>query len=148
MRTPTLLLALLLGLGAGPAAASALDGPAVQPQRVLARFRAPDNPYAPGHRGTDVAAVPGQTVLSPLAGHISFVGEVAGRPVTVISAGRRRLSLEPVSSDLPLGAPVALGQALGRAGWGGHCAGRCVHLGMRINGVYVDPLRGRAHLLP
>lgn len=150
MRASILILALTLGLTGSPAPASAAapEDSLLLPERLLVPYRASADPYSAGHRGADLAAAPGQAVLSPLAGHISFVGVVAGRPVTVIIAGARRLSLEPVSSALRVGEAVVVGQVLGRVGIGGHCSGRCVHVGLRVNGAYVDPLPSRPHLLP
>lgn len=125
-----------------------IDVPPVSPVRVVAPFRAPVDEYAAGHRGVDLAARPGQLVVSPITGTITFQGVVAGRAVIVISDGRRSASLEPVTSSLDEGAFVRAGQNLGTVANGGHCTLRCVHLGLRLDGRYVNPFGVRARLVP
>ena len=90
----------------------------------------------------------GQSVTSPISGTITFRGEVGGRPVLSISDGRRMVSLEPVTTSMAVGQYVAAGQTFGSVALGGHCSLRCVHLGLRIDGEYRNPLRVHAHLLP
>lgn len=120
----------------------------VAPMRVLAPFQAPAHAFGPGHRGVDLAADLGQKVMSPIHGTVSFRGTIAGRAVISIADGNRVFSLEPVLSQLPIGTVVDAGQSLGRVGIGGHCSLRCVHLGLRVDGIYQQPLRLHARLLP
>ena len=107
---------------------------------VLRPFVAPATPYGPGHRGVDLAADAAE-VLAPAAGSIRFAGTVAGRPVLTIDHGGGVVSSwEPVDSPLTAGEPVAVGQPVGVIR-DGHCVRRCVHLGVRLDGAYANPLR-------
>lgn len=115
---------------------------------VLAPFDPPLHDWLPGHRGVDLAAQAGELVLSPAPGVVTFAGPVAGREVVVVTHDDGlRTSLEPVSATAPRGTRVAAGSALGVVqgpGDGGavasHCAGTCVHWGVRRGDRYVDPL--------
>jgi len=74
---------------------------------------------------------------------VSFVGFVVDRAVVSLRHdGGLVTSLEPVDSTLTAGDIVARGQTVGTvAANPDHCAPRtCVHWGLRLNGVYVDPL--------
>lgn len=126
--------------------------PPVRPLRLLRPFVRPQHRYGPGHRGVDLAAVPGQQVVAPGEGVVRFVGAVAGRPVVSVAfAGDGVYSLEPVVSDLREGDAVAAGQLLGVVGRGGDCDVVCVHFGVRVAGEYVNPalwLFVRPRLLP
>lgn len=128
-------------------AAAVLLAP-VGPTEVLAPFERPATEYGRGHRGADYAATVGQVVVAPLSGIVSFTGRVNDRDVVSIRAGRLLVSLEPVTGSAPVGTYVVAGQVIGTVGAGGHCSLRCVHLGLRIDGVYVDPLQSRRRLLP
>ena len=75
-----------------------------------------------------------------------------GRCCRSTTAGGVLSSYEPVSSGLARGDPVARGQPFG-AVLAGHCSVGCVHIGVRIDGQYVSPMRflgviPRAVLLP
>src|SRR5690606_14701135 len=99
-----------------------------------------------GHRGIDLAAAPGATVAAPAAGTVSFTGTVVDRAVISVRVDERTVySLEPVASDLVPGDRVASGALLGEAAVGGHCSSECVHLGVRVDGEYVNPLRYLMH---
>ena len=141
-------LLIILALSPLPTTPSRVEVPPVTPVRVVAPYRAPADAYAPGHRGIDLGARPGQLVVSPIAGTVAFRGMVAGRPVISVTEGRRIVSLEPVTSTLEPGTAVFAGQALGTVGPGGHCSLRCVHLGLRVDGRYVNPLVLHARLVP
>lgn len=121
---------------------------------VTEPFRAPAHDYGPGHRGMDVAAEPDAVVRSPAAGVVAFRGTVADRPLITIDHGGGYVStLEPVASDLRAGAAVTAGDAVGVVASGGHAARGTLHVGVRVEGRYVNP-RGlfggmpRAVLLP
>ena len=139
---------LLLPLLLLPSGATQVDSSPVTPVRLVAPFRAPTSAFGPGHRGVDLAAALGQSVSSPIAGAITYRGDVAGRAVITISDGIRTVTVEPVLSALSVGTAVFSGQFLGTVGVGGHCSLRCVHLGLRIAGQYRNPLRLHARLLP
>jgi murein DD-endopeptidase MepM/ murein hydrolase activator NlpD len=145
------LLAALLALGLHTTAAPARAEPGgarwqwpLAPRPVVtARFDAPPGPYAPGHRGVDLAARVGQEVLAAGAGVVSFAGPVAGRGVVaVIHPDGRRTTYEPVAPLVSAGEPVAAGEVLGRVSAApGHCLpATCLHWGLRRDETYLDPL--------
>ncbi|MGP3536475.1 peptidoglycan DD-metalloendopeptidase family protein [Microbacterium sp. RD1] len=147
-----LLLAATLAVTAAPSAAPpSWDWPA-SPVRVVEPYVAPAHAYAPGHRGIDVAAI--GTVRAPDDGVVAFVGTVVDRPVLTIDHGGGVVStLEPVRSELSSGAAVTRGQTVGVVVGGGHAPPGTLHLGARVDGAYVNPLRflggvPRAVLLP
>lgn len=113
---------------------------------VLRGFEPPPQPWAAGHRGVDLAAVPNGDVLAPGDGTVSFAGRVAGRPlVTITHADGRRSTLEPVAPDVVRGDHVSLGEVVGTVSpHGGHCPQTCIHWGVRVGSsdppTYVDPL--------
>lgn len=152
-------LAALLALAALPPVVERTSAPWVAPLGspliFTEPFRAPPNPYASGHRGIDLPATPGEVVLSPSDGVITFSGVVVDRPLVTVKIDEAILvTLEPVTAG-EVGAEVTAGAQLGTvasaAESGGHCANTCVHLGVRVDGEYVNPLRffaGRPKLLP
>jgi murein DD-endopeptidase MepM/ murein hydrolase activator NlpD len=108
--------------------------------------------YGPGHRGVDVGGQVGEVVRAPAGGRVQFSGPVAGvRWVTLLVAPGVAVTVGPL-----LGAEVSAGQRvqvlapIGRLG-PGH--GMMLHLGLRVDGSYVDPLpylldRPRPRLAP
>ncbi|PZE73765.1 hypothetical protein DEI82_12995 [Curtobacterium sp. MCBD17_019] len=118
------------------------------PERVVLRpFEPPAHDYGAGHRGIDVRASVGTLALAPAAGTVVFAGPVAGRGVVTIDHGRGvRSSLDSVTPDVVVGTTVVAGTPVGRVAVG-HCpaAAPCVHLGVRVDERYVDPL---AYLAP
>jgi murein DD-endopeptidase MepM/ murein hydrolase activator NlpD len=104
---------------------------------VIQHFVAPSCPRCAGHRGVTIATRSGQAVVAVLPGTISFVGEVAGltyvvqivRPGVKVTYGW--LTLDPHLSE---GVAVAKGAVVG-------VAGERTYLGVRVEGVYVEPLR-------
>jgi murein DD-endopeptidase MepM/ murein hydrolase activator NlpD len=116
----------------------------LSPDPVITKyFDAPETPYGPGHRGVDLAAVPGQEVLAADVGVVVFAGLVAGRPVVSVDHdGGLRTTYEPVAAKVAAGDQVYRGQVLGTV-LGGHpgCAvAACLHWGVRRGEEYVDPL--------
>ena len=100
------------------------------------------HPYAGGqHRGIDIAAAPGETIVAPAAGAISFAGTVpgGGPTLTILTPDGYAVTLLHLGSlAVGRGAAVAEGQAVGAAGGGGS-----VYLGVRLASDpqgYVDPL--------
>jgi murein DD-endopeptidase MepM/ murein hydrolase activator NlpD len=119
---------------------------------VVRGFEEPAGPYGPGHRGVDVRAPVGTPVAAPAAGTVTFAGRVAGSawvsllvaPGVVVTVGPLRQAAVAAGERMPALAPV------GRlaAGHGG-----AVHLSLRVDGAYVDPLpwlvdRPRPRLAP
>ncbi len=135
-----------LGLLAIPGSAVAvplLPTPAVWPLRgvpvVQRGFAPPALAWASGHRGADLVAKPGETILAAAGGTVAFAGSLAGKPVVSIDHGAVRTTYEPVITALRVGEAVALGQVIGVLGTGGHCRG-CLHWGLREGKRYLDPL--------
>ncbi|MFD6053185.1 murein hydrolase activator EnvC family protein [Agromyces sp. NPDC060279] len=143
-----------VSLAAGRSADTGWLWPVGPPATITAPFRAPPTPYAPGHRGIDLAAAAGGPVRAPAGGVVSFAGTVAGRPLVAVDHGDGYVSaVEPVSPLVTEGTPVAPGEPLGTVAGGGHCDGACVHFGVRLHGEYVSPMLllgsvPRAVLLP
>ncbi|MDP9027834.1 MAG: peptidoglycan DD-metalloendopeptidase family protein [Actinomycetota bacterium] len=114
--------------------------PVVGPHPIARPYLAPPTPYAAGHRGIDIRAEAGTSVIAPDDGVVHFVGVVVDRPVVSIAHDRGVLSsFEPVSSALSAGDPVTRGEVIGTL-LPGHCTSPCLHLGARIDGAYVNPL--------
>jgi hypothetical protein len=133
----------------GPAAARAAgptglwSWPLAPPPSVAAPFQAPAGPYAPGHRGVDLAGTPGERVLAAGDGVVAFAGRVAGLGVVSVDhPGGLRTTYQPVTPAVVRGQPVTRGQVLGLlAGSGGHCPpAACLHWGLRRGATYLDPL--------
>ncbi|MGW3995048.1 M23 family metallopeptidase [Amycolatopsis sp. NPDC004772] len=106
-------------------------------------FDAPETPFGPGHRGVDLAAVPGQDVLAADQGVVVFAGLVGGRPVlSVDHDGGLRTTYEPVVSKVAVGDQVYRGQVLGTVlpGHPGCAVAACLHWGVRRGDEYIDPL--------
>ena len=94
-----------------------LDWPLRPRPAVLRVFDAPSPNWQRGHRGVDLAGVPGQPVYAAGPGTVVFAGELAGRPVVSIAhPGGLRTSYEPVVPSVRPGQLVAAGAALGEAG--------------------------------
>lgn len=128
------------------------ESPVGQPMELLRGYEPPPHPYGAGHRGVDLAAAGGQAVIAPADGVVSFSGPVAGRGVLSIRVDEQTvLSMEPVETPLGKNAPVQRGHSVGVVAAGGHCASACLHLGVRVDGEYVNPMRylaGVPELLP
>lgn len=124
-----------------------------QPQ-VLRGFEPPAGPYAPGHRGVDLAGAVKQPVLATAAGIVQYAGMVAGKGVVVVVHGEERSTYQPLSLSVHRGEAVSAGQLLGRLQLGGsHCWPQaCLHLGRIAGETYLDPLAlmtgGPIRLLP
>jgi murein DD-endopeptidase MepM/ murein hydrolase activator NlpD len=148
MRTAAVILVFALACAA-PARADGgrLDWPLRPRPAVMRMFDAPSPNWQRGHRGVDLAAVPGQAVYAAGPGTVVFAGELAGRPVvSVAHAGGLRTSYEPVLAAVQPGQLVASGAELGElaAGHQGCPASACLHWGAMwgpaANADYVDPL--------
>src|SRR5262245_47346792 len=110
---------------------------------VIREFDPADPPAGCGHRGVDIAAAPGTTVLAAADGSVTFAGPVGGRLFLTIDHGG---GLESTYSFLEAllvrrGDVVVQGASIARSGTG-H-AGFFVphlHFGVRLNDEYQDPL--------
>lgn len=122
--------------------------------RLVSPFVAPAHDYAPGHRGIDIRLTGSLDVRAPAAGVVAFSGSVAGRGILTIDHGGGLVTtLEPVDSPLVAGEPVARAQPVGTLAAGGHAAPGSLHFGVRLDGVYLNPMLllggvPRAVLLP
>lgn len=111
---------------------------------LLRIYDAPDDPYAPGHRGVDTGADRGTAVRASADGTVRFAGSVAGnRTVSVDHADGLVTSYSYLGSiSVTEGQSVSRGQTIGTVG-DGHPAQELpphVHLSARRDGVYLDPL--------
>ena len=123
--------------------------------RVVRPADIPRSPWAPGQRGRDLGARPGDAVAAPAAGTVQFAGQVAGRGVVVVEhEGGLRSTLEPVTASAAVGTPVAAGDVLATLSTEpGHCTPQqCLHWGVRLGAAYIDPAsllaRPRIVLIP
>jgi murein DD-endopeptidase MepM/ murein hydrolase activator NlpD len=135
---------------------------------VVRGFELPAGPYGPGHRGIDVAVAVGERARAPTAGRVAFAGPVAGAtwvslavaPGVLVTLGPLLDTATATGRQVPAGAPIGRvapghGPALPATGVGpaGAGDGATLHLSVRVDGVYVDPLpylvdRPRPRLAP
>lgn len=120
---------------------------------MLRDYDPPEVKWQAGHRGVDLRAAPGDEVVAPAAGTVSFAGSVGGRPTVAIEVGGGwRTTLEPVTASVDVGDEVGAGTVIGVVARGGHCDGRCVHWGLRAgrggDERYRDPRTLVADLRP
>ncbi|MPZ65074.1 MAG: peptidoglycan DD-metalloendopeptidase family protein [Pseudonocardiaceae bacterium] len=118
-------------------------------------FDPPPHTYGRGHRGVDLAGVPGLPVLTAASGTVLFAGPVGGRPVVSIQhSGGLRTTYEPALPVVSPGDVVTTGARIGTlaAGHPGCAAPACLHWGLRRGEEYLDPLQlllpGPLRLLP
>ncbi|NJP65538.1 peptidoglycan DD-metalloendopeptidase family protein [Streptomyces spiramenti] len=153
------------GPGGGPVPAAAAarpwfpgsggDWPLSPAPALLRLWEPPAAPWAPGHRGVDLAARSGDDVHAAVDGRVTFAGRVAGRDVLVIAVAGTglRMTHEPVTARVAAGTTVRRGEVVGVVSGGPfHCAEGCVHWGLLDGSTYLDPLsllrRGPSRLLP
>lgn len=160
-------LALVLCVDGGPPAIAGLDAAAPEsdgqgawswpvdgPRSIVVPYRAPAHDYGAGHRGIDIAISPGAAVRAPADGIVAFSGTVVDRPlITIEHAGGYVTTFEPLSSTLSPGDEVAAGDVVGSLATGGHAAAGTLHIGVRLDGAYINPMLmfgdvPRAVLLP
>jgi murein DD-endopeptidase MepM/ murein hydrolase activator NlpD len=115
---------------------------------VIRAFDPPSSPYGAGHRGIDIAAIPGSIVRSPAAGTVVFAGSIGmDLFVSIDHGGGLRTTYSWVSKVLVRkGESVLAGQPVALSGYGHPgSATPSLHFGVTLNGMYVDPLD---YLLP
>ncbi|HKJ55592.1 MAG TPA: peptidoglycan DD-metalloendopeptidase family protein [Nitriliruptoraceae bacterium] len=123
--------------------------------RIVAPWDGPAGPYAPGHRGVDLAASAGQSVTAMGTGVVGWAGVVAGTAwVSVDHAGGVRTTVGPMATiAVDAGQAVTVATRLGTVTGVAHpgdpdgVAGS-VHVSVRIDGVYVDPTGQVGRLVP
>lgn len=103
-----------------------------------------DNPFAPGHRGIDVAAPAGTPVRASADGVVTFAGSVAGNRSVTVDHGSELLTTYSFLDEIAVkrNDEVTLGTVVGTVGSGhpGSSLPRHVHLSARRSGVYFDPI--------
>jgi murein DD-endopeptidase MepM/ murein hydrolase activator NlpD len=110
---------------------------------VIRGFEGPATPYSAGHRGIDIAAEVGTPIQAPDAGVVTFAGRVAGSLFLTIDHGAGIRTSYSLLSGLAVskGAIVSRGQLVAFTGHGHPDVDvPHLHFGIRLNGVYVDPL--------
>ena len=126
----------------GAQAAGGWTWPVVGP--VIRGFDLPDDPYGSGHRGIDIAAAVGTTIVAPADGTVSFAGPVGGHLFLTIDHGGGLASTYSwlTANLVKKGDVVVRGQPVALTGWG-HPGATTPHLhfGVKLNGAYVDPMR-------
>lgn len=131
-----------VGLPTAPAIAAVTYRLPVPGAEVAEPFRAPLDPYAPGHRGVDLAVPAGRTVVGAAgAGRVVFAGVVAGaRWVTLLHADGLRTSYGELSAiAVATGDEVAASDPVGHVG-GAHGTPGQVHWSARRDATYLDPM--------
>jgi murein DD-endopeptidase MepM/ murein hydrolase activator NlpD len=97
------------------------------------------------HRGIDILADYGDTVRSAHAGRVTEVGYLSscgGLEIRMdIGGGMDTRYMHLSAESVSVGDSIALGEVIGRVGESGCATGPHLHLGVRVNEVYVDPLR-------
>ncbi len=128
-------------LAAPARAAGTWTWPVVGP--VIRPFDPPDSPYGSGHRGIDIAAPIGTPVRAAATGIVSFAGSVGGNLFVTVDHGAGLLSTygwlsaRSVSKDQV----VRQGEVIASSGLGDRDVPPThLHFGVRLNGMYVDPL--------
>ncbi|MDR0435959.1 MAG: peptidoglycan DD-metalloendopeptidase family protein [Propionibacteriaceae bacterium] len=134
-----------------PAAAPALEAVAAAPKLaedrawpvtgpVIRTFQPPAEVWSAGHRGIDIAAAAGTTVVAAAAGTVTWVGVIAGVPsLSITHVSGLRTTYLPVTAIVSTGQVVAAGEAVGVL-QAGHAVRDCLHLGLLRGSEYLDPL--------
>ena len=112
---------------------------------VLRGFEKPSGPYGQGgHQGVDIAATPGETVVSAQDGKVQWVGELPrGRFITIAYYGGVRATyLDLDAIEVSTGQRVARGQPIATVG--GHrddsSPAPHLHFDTNRNGSPIDPM--------
>jgi murein DD-endopeptidase MepM/ murein hydrolase activator NlpD len=115
----------------------------VASHQVVAAYDPPAQDWDAGHRGVDLAAETGTEVHSIGPGTVAYVGSIGDiQIITVQHPGSGlRSTYQPVEALVEVGDHVEAGALLGVvASNGGHCAGICLHLGLKAGDAYRDPM--------
>ena len=111
--------------------------------QLVRPYDAPKDPYAPGHRGVDIAAAAGTPVRASADGVVSFAGNVAGNLTATIDHGGGLKTTYSYLGSIAAkrGQQVLRGDVLGAVGTGQPESNvPHVHLSARRDDVYFDPL--------
>jgi murein DD-endopeptidase MepM/ murein hydrolase activator NlpD len=110
---------------------------------VVRGFEPPTSPYGSGHRGIDIAASFGTTIVAPAKGTVTFAGQVGGYLFLTIEHGDGLESTYSWVSGLSVvrGDVVEAGSPVGLTSFGHPGdAISTLHFGVKLNDEYVDPL--------
>lgn len=104
-------------------------------------FEEPQRRWGPGHRGIDIAAPVGTPVRAAAVGTVSYAGSIGSMTAVTVAHGggieTTYSSLDAVS--VVSGERVTEGAILGTTGRSHEGDAYGVHLGMKLDGRYVDP---------
>jgi hypothetical protein len=122
-----------------------LESPVRDSWRVVNSFDQPNTRFAAGHRGVDLKAEFGETVISPVSGQVSFSGTVGKRRLISITVDHLEIELEPVCSQLKVGEMTAVEDPIGvvcfDSSYLWHCDDPpCLHLGVSGAYGYLNPI--------
>ncbi|MDR1808588.1 MAG: peptidoglycan DD-metalloendopeptidase family protein [Propionibacteriaceae bacterium] len=143
IRVTALLTFLALSLVTVPdAAAATVLPPGIAPVAgsIVRGFDPPAERWGAGHRGIDLAADAGTTVVAAATGTVRFAGTVAGKGVVSIDHGGVVTTYEPVRALVQAGDHVLVGDPIGILLAGHDCpAAVCLHWGLKEGETYLDP---------
>jgi murein DD-endopeptidase MepM/ murein hydrolase activator NlpD len=139
MRAIILLLALSLTL---PAQAASLCGSMVMPP---ANLRQISRGFSSVHSGVDLMAPLGSPIRAAAGGTVAYAGwYFAYGNIVDIQHGdgvvTRYAHMSAFAPGIVPGAPVSVGQTIGKVGATGRAHGAHVHFEVRLNGHAVDPM--------
>lgn len=108
---------------------------------VVRSFEHPGSPFGPGHRGIDYGVPEGSEVRAAAAGTVTFAGAVAGDPAVTIDHGGGLETTYSVLGHVGVseGQEVRAGSVIGSAGTPHGYEDAGLHLGVKLDGRYVDP---------
>lgn len=134
------------------AAPSGWQWPLERSRQLSRAFVAPATEFGAGHRGVDLPASSGERLVAPTRVRVAFAARVVDRDVVTLDAGGGWLAtFDGATSLFEVGSVVEAGEPVAVVSPTPHCA--CVHVGLRYDGEYVNPLLTwgevpRAVLLP
>jgi murein DD-endopeptidase MepM/ murein hydrolase activator NlpD len=131
----------LLSSGSPATAHGTWQWPVVGP--VIRGYDPPSSPYGSGHRGIDIAAPYGSSVVAAASGTVSFAGPVGGKLYVTIDHGGSLASTYSFLSKVLVkkGTKVAAGQLIALSGFGhpGETPSH-LHFGVKLGDSYMDPM--------
>ncbi|GIH27542.1 hypothetical protein Aph01nite_58520 [Acrocarpospora phusangensis] len=128
--------------------------PLSNPQ-LIRGFDPPLHRWLAGHRGIDLRAHQGQSVMAAGTGVVTFAGEVGGfTAVAITHPGGLRTTYLPVEPAVRPGQPISTATPIGKITSHPvtHCPTTCLHWGLLRGDHYLNPLLllglGQVRLLP
>lgn len=97
------------------------------------------------HKGIDIGFPKGTPIYSCESGTVTHAGLKGGYGKCVIidhGNGIQTLYAHQSRLNVAVGQRVVRGQRIGAVGSTGNSTGPYLHLGVKVNGVFVDPLKG------